>query len=318
MNQPSCIALSLLLLSACHSSTSRPPDDEPASDAVLNLSNHVTVITEVFDVFRGEGLEASRLLEAGAYHRENTPISTDYDYLDTGEVRQIVHRYACINGGNAVVTRLPFLASDREIDTVFDQCQWQDDVYDGRLIWYWPPFSGVQSTYQFDAFSLRLADGRLIEIDGRFGIDSAIVGSNVHQGDYHVWQMELTRLHISDGDSKTLQLESAETAFGYGRDRVNNPTAALDGQFRLRSAATGEHWLSVTVAPEFSVSDTSERYFPVGSLQVSADDASEIRLQARPDVPSLLTLTLTEAGATQQLDAYWDTWYGNLTFESVQ
>jgi hypothetical protein len=98
---------------------------------------------------------------------------------------------------------------------------------------------------------------------------------------------------------------------------VNNPVASLSGSLILVTPLTGNQPLTVSITEDFINTVSSDRYFPVGALAISAEDGSLIQLQAISTDPTMVHVSLTLQGASQTFDEPWDTWYPNLTFELV-
>ncbi len=141
----------------------------------------------------------------------------------------------------------------------------------------------------------------------------------------HQWQTVGLSLNSSTIDGK-LDLESANSTFGYGLAGDGIYKAWLSGGFTVRSDFTGGMLVSVTTPVALSYecdpgadlpcnySESQPWAFTSGQLELIAEDGSTLLLDADTPVQETLNITISNDSGIDSFDAQWSDWQRYLSF----
>jgi len=315
--------------SAGDSATATPTVDEPSTEALMSdgptigVENVGALLRDVFGVFSGRTMEFD-------HDAAGVSAFTDEFDVDTWQAESLPERFnsgtlACENGGTVDFDFRSFFDGDGVFyDYAFDACQDGGRVLDGML------------ESDENAFGTRVtADGfRAVGQQGGTSSDGMVffLWSARAPGGFPSRRMTDVD-HTREEVGGTLAVKDANLfhVYGYGGDGVFH--ADLSGSFSLATAASGYRPVRVetpiglrfadesgqaddTSAPlEFTQPLDGAWNYTSGTLTVTAEDGSALRIDADDDLASVTVLVSDPAGDDQVVTLPWAPFKAVLDFD---
>jgi len=295
--------------------------------AVINRNNHIELLEQVFEVYTGTlyGGELPGVPTGFMDSHLSTSVEVPEDIQNENH-HVVMFDYACDNGGVLGYTQrsgFPYWVEEME---------WMDCL-DGDIIRNGMAYSqdnnGYYGYYRYLMKSLSYTadypSGEKMTVSGSYGsISESHIDPSIRT--IRRWTTEDFDYQLQS-ESSLLEVGDANTNIRYtwlGRN-TSVLSAGMSGSFRLKSDLSDNQDIDVTmsepltadVTGDFGSSYPDEWSFTLGTLELSAEDGSALRLKADSGDVDTVEITLLQDGA--ELETFqqpWSLWWDVL--ENVQ
>jgi|GEM_PF-3500795 len=280
---------------------------EPATDGTppdVNAENHAELLTYAFSIFNGSADDyGSTIL---AFHGFSDPRYSEP--LNQPEISNaLAEQVVCGNGGTAKFT--PYLFGLLEVtsgwSSVFNNCQDGARVLDGDL----ERTVSSAVTVKSDRFEVK-DQARRLDYSGTLVWEFA--GSRAY--DSREWWLRDVHFTVTNGEEVVFELSDADAHLF-----TVTYSNSIDGQFRVRSMATGGKFLRVHVAQELEIALNDGRFdslepprFASGVLEIAGEDGSTLMLDADNGDIDTVEVTLRAGDEVMNLTQPWSIWEDQL------
>ena len=298
--------LIILSTNGCHSSSnnvSAPNDDDVTP--TLSETNWRPIIGEVFDVFT-QAIYNDQLIQPAFSTIEGQRY--EFPFVNSNYANYTENK--CTEGGVITHRSSPTSCDGRcfSSTTMLYGCTSNGLSYLGRI----ETDSGYSSSSKMhDALTLTIGDSQQFYINGTLGFSR--LGSKISG---NIRRNAMVSRYESSSDSGIIVLTDVETVFGYGTDQGDaTASAELQGQFIIRSPATGDVSISASVSEPFINENSDVRRFPSGMLTLKAEDGSRIDITASNGDADTFDISVSSRdNDAVNFSEPWDTWIERLSF----
>ena len=276
--------------------TSDGPDT--GTVATINVDNHVELLSAIFDLFTGNSYRDEVLMLPGY-----SDTTVDAENVSPFSVEESI---VCSNGGTATFTPggpSGFNVRTTSLTFQFDNCQDGATLLEGELI----------QTRRQDGL-VKIESTGFTAISQSEQIQYSGSAESLLRGPFKNWSTDDVNYRVTK-PSTTFELNGS-TDF---RDGLFS--AAMTGSYTIRSAPTGSELLQVRIiddfifdvlpgTPGFSFDDNLS--FMTGTLEVVAEDGSQLILSAENGDLRTVSINISNNGDSESLTQPWSLWLNNL------
>jgi len=279
---------------------------DSGNDVGINASNYLEVLSTVFDVFNGYASGYGKaILDAPEFSNSRyvgppNIVSSPEGPPQPGPPETV----GCSNGGTAVFT--PWESGLNEVtrgwNAEFDNCQDDATLFDGQFTRL-TDFSQRRSSNS--GFSVT-APARATRFTGSLEWKFAVARGDAFS---RYWRMDDLSYTIEEGGQPLFELRNANTILSIARPLFRR----LTGSFSLRWQLSDGTVMSIGIIGDMEqdIVDREEATFDgvmrydSGSLQINANDSSELFVNASNGDPARMDISLTTNGVTETFTQNW-------------
>ena len=266
--------------------------------ATINVDNHVELLSAIFDLFTGNSYRDEVLMLPGY-----SDTTVDAENVFPFSVEESI---VCSNGGTATFTPggpSGFNVMTTSLTFQFDNCQDGATLLEGELI----------QTRRQDGL-VKIESTGFTAVSQSEQIQYSGSAESLLRGPFKNWSTDDVNYRVTT-PSNTFELNGS-TDF---RDGLFS--AAMIGSYTIRSAPTGSELLQVRIiddfifsvlpgTPGFSFDDNLS--FMTGTLEVVAEDGSQLVLSAENGDLRTVSINISNNGDSESLTQPWSLWLNNL------
>lgn len=286
-------------------------DDGPA----ISEANYSVILPFVIDIANGTLFNELRVIVDATDGLWLTAFNVDelagLELIDQGvdptNDRWDKYTYDCEFGGSYVLYQDNWRQFSAELKGFYDSCEIGNNNLSGNFTRYMkldrePPNNEVQTTvYDLTVHNDSLGSQRSLtgnitvnnsEIENRYSFSEASYSQH-----NLMWSTTISDIVIDVYATDEEPLMYYAVPF----------SRTFDANFRVQGPQTGDEWL--TVAIQFATNDDTELNYQSGSLTVTAEDGSSMRMAADNSDPDTIQLSFSHADSSTALTIPWSDVY---------
>ncbi len=281
------------------------PSDVPAATSVIRVDNYETLVTTAFDVMTGTPYWSFISDLPWRWFGDDFEMDPDGDGWS----------YAIKTCGNGGTSDTQFTLWDGFSESwlaEYDNCLIDNDsagsldfAFDGKV-------KGVNRLLGQSISSDALTVVRSPDVNLQMAGWLQTSTSFTRQDNYRLRRTDKLAIHAVEADGEVFDVSNATVAWGGGWGRADTGYSAdLAGHAIFRSSHTDDRRIKITIPQPFhyeSHDAATEWTFPVGRLQLLADDGSELTLDAAAGEPGRVQITLNNSEGETQFEVDWAPW----------